>query len=205
NTGNLQLNAGQALTLLGGSVINTGTIATAGGNVTIAAVAGEQIVRVTPSGGLLSLDLPLATKRDLGTGAAPTSLVDLIANARGDVTGVVIENGQVKLTGADVMVPDRPGMTVLSGAVDVQANPVPMNPVQGDRTQGDRGGKIQLTGDRLGLFGAHLNAQGERAGGTILVGGDYQGQGELPNAERTIVDAKTKFKPMRSPKAKVVG
>ncbi len=56
NAGNLAVPAGQTLMLLGGTVVNTGTLTATGGTVAIAAVPGETLVRLTPVGSLLSLE-----------------------------------------------------------------------------------------------------------------------------------------------------
>jgi hypothetical protein len=37
------------------------------------------------------------------------------------------------------------------------------------------------------LFGATINASGTSGGGTVLIGGDEQGKGTVPNASRTYV------------------
>ncbi|MBP0016324.1 MAG: CHAT domain-containing protein [Cyanobacteria bacterium SBLK] len=57
NAGNLSVTGGN-LTLLGGSVLNTGTIAAGSGNITIAAVPGTSLVRISQPGTILALELP---------------------------------------------------------------------------------------------------------------------------------------------------
>lgn len=56
---------------------------------------------------------------------------------------------------------------------------------------GRKGGSIDVLGQRVGLLaGAKLDASGAKGGGSIRVGGDYQGgNSEVPNAQRTYVDA----------------
>ncbi len=50
------------------------------------------------------------------------------------------------------------------------------------------GGTVQMLGDRVGLFeNARIDVSGEGGGGTVLIGGDFQGEGEVPNASRTFV------------------
>lgn len=178
NTGNLTLQPNQSLALLGGTVINTGKIQTPGGTVTIAATFGEKLLRFTPQGGLLSLELPVADKINLGTGVEPLSLGTLLA--QGNATNVAIVDGKVRLTGADVTVPATPGTALVNGEISVASD-------------AEKAGEIKVTGDRLGLFSAKLNASGAEGGGTILVGGEFQGKGELPNAQRTVVDRNTQI------------
>jgi hypothetical protein len=49
------------------------------------------------------------------------------------------------------------------------------------------GGTVNVVGDRVGVIGANVNASGVNGGGRVLVGGDYQGEGTVPNAQRTYV------------------
>ncbi|MGH2414163.1 MAG: filamentous hemagglutinin N-terminal domain-containing protein, partial [Microcystaceae cyanobacterium] len=57
NAGNLKVLEGQNLTLLGTSVINTGTLNAPEGNITITAVPGSNVVRISQAGHLLSLEI----------------------------------------------------------------------------------------------------------------------------------------------------
>jgi hypothetical protein len=56
---------------------------------------------------------------------------------------------------------------------------------------GNKGGTIHLLGKEVSLTGASIDASGINGGGTILIGGDYQGKGSVPNARNTFVDAST--------------
>ncbi|SNT23981.1 filamentous hemagglutinin family N-terminal domain-containing protein, partial [Noviherbaspirillum humi] len=53
--------------------------------------------------------------------------------------------------------------------------------------RGQSGGTIDLLGQDIALNGAALNASGTRQGGTIRIGGDWQGSGELQRAQTTYV------------------
>ena len=180
NAGNLTVGQGQSLTLLGGTVVNTGTLQAPGGNITIAAVPGEKFVRISQSGSLLSLDLPVATKT--GVNASSTSPLSLAALLTGgnveDVAGVTVENGVVKLTRSWTPIPTDAGTTIVSGQVSV-ANNQPSSTTP----------QINVLGDKVGLVSANLNANGSNGGGTVLVGGDYQGQGTVPKATFTHVSS----------------
>jgi CHAT domain-containing protein len=46
---------------------------------------------------------------------------------------------------------------------------------------------VQVLGNKVGLVGANVNASGSNGGGTVLIGGDYKGQGTVPNADVTFV------------------
>ncbi len=55
---------------------------------------------------------------------------------------------------------------------------------------GGNGGRVELLGDRVGLFaGADVDASGASGGGTVLVGGDYQGgNADVRNAQINYLD-----------------
>ncbi len=102
NAGNLAVGQGQSITLLGGTVINTGTIAAPGGTVTIAAVPGQNLVRITPEGSLLSLVLPTEARSAINPASAtPPSLPALLTGGNlANATGITVENGVTRLTGS---------------------------------------------------------------------------------------------------------
>jgi len=60
-------------------------------------------------------------------------------------------------------------------------------------SQGETGGHIHVLGGNLHLFDAKINASGTALGGEILVGGDYQGQGNLFKSERTTVNTSSQL------------
>ncbi|MCC5638481.1 filamentous hemagglutinin N-terminal domain-containing protein [Nostoc sp. CHAB 5844] len=50
------------------------------------------------------------------------------------------------------------------------------------------GGTVQVLGKQIGLFdSARIDVSSENGGGTVLLGGDIQGKGAVPNAARTYV------------------
>ncbi|PSB30150.1 filamentous hemagglutinin N-terminal domain-containing protein [Stenomitos frigidus] len=106
NAGNLAVGTGQSITLLGGTVINTGTLTAPGGNIIVAAVPGEKLVRISQDGSLLNLALPV----DTGTAVkalpfTPLTLPQLLTGGNsGSATGLTVENGLVKLIGSGLQV-----------------------------------------------------------------------------------------------------
>jgi filamentous hemagglutinin family protein len=74
NSGNLTVNAGQSVSLIGSNIINTGTIATPGGQITLAAIPGSKAVKLTFSNNLLSLELqPIDPATSLASSFTATS------------------------------------------------------------------------------------------------------------------------------------
>ncbi|MES2717024.1 MAG: autotransporter-associated beta strand repeat-containing protein [Pseudomonadota bacterium] len=57
---------------------------------------------------------------------------------------------------------------------------------------GATGGQVDLTGERVGLFGqALVDAGGRAGGGQVRIGGDYQGGGTLARSSMTVLGADT--------------
>ncbi|MCT7994456.1 CHAT domain-containing protein [Laspinema olomoucense] len=108
NAGNLGVGPNQNLTLLGGSVVSTGTLS-APGNLIVAAVAGQSLVRISQVGHLLSFEVdPYQLPPTLGQSISranqfnPQSLPELLAGGGGThATGVQRNSdGTVTLTGS---------------------------------------------------------------------------------------------------------
>jgi filamentous hemagglutinin family protein len=168
NLGNLAVGAGQSLLLVGNTVINQGTLSAPGGNITLMAVAGSNRVRISQSGMVLSLeveaDTGTITPTNLSaalTGAAPEHALTLQAGA----------DGQMQLTGSALTLVE-PGTALVTGSLEVS---------------GQTGGQVQILGQQVALRAATVNASGVEGGGTVQVGGGYQGEG--PTAAYTLVDA----------------
>ncbi|MBE9101111.1 two-partner secretion domain-containing protein [Vacuolonema iberomarrocanum] len=181
NLGDLQVDDGQSLSLLGGTVINMGTLAAPQGQVTIAAVPGENLVRISQDGILLSLEIPEPQADELLSSIDPLSLPELLTGA--DIepdTGIAVNPDGTLQVGTATVEPTS-GTAIASGTVTVADTTSPTA----------MGGTIALVGDRVALLDATLDSSGTRGGGTVLVGGSFQGQGPVPNATQTYVDATT--------------
>ncbi|WP_448563658.1 hypothetical protein [Trichothermofontia sp.] len=53
---------------------------------------------------------------------------------------------------------------------------------------GGKGGTVHLLGNQVQLQGATVDVSGLNGGGNVLIGGDFQGSGSVPNARQTVVD-----------------
>ncbi|MBK4729341.1 CHAT domain-containing protein [Oxynema sp. CENA135] len=172
NFGILSVPEGQQLGLLGGSVLNLGTLSAPGGEITIASVPGQSRVRLSQPGHLLSLELD---RPDL-PGTDPTNLPQLLTGGglhhANQIT--VNENGSIRLSGSTVDAPTREGTTLISGTVDAS---------------GTTGGQITILGTQIGTIASEIDASGSFGGGTVWIGGEYKGLGTLPNADLTFIDA----------------
>ncbi|MCW5316939.1 CHAT domain-containing protein [Nostoc sp. KVJ3] len=175
NAGNLAVGAGQNLTLLGGTVVNTGQISAPRGQITVTSVPGQNWVRLSQPGNLLSLEIqPLASssKQPNNWTIPIASLPELLTVGN---TGLTTNpDGTVKLTSSNNTIPTTPGTTIVSGKVDVSSQ---------------IGGTVSVLGKKVAVIDGKINASGTNGGGTVLIGGDYQGKGTLPNAEDTYINS----------------
>ena len=183
NRANLSVDTGEVIRLVGGDVVNAGTLSAAGGEVTLSAVsgdtAGSRLVKLGSQGALLSVEVE-ASGASLSENRAalnPLSVPELLTGATSTAGNLrVNEDGSVDLIAAEwaEVEQNQPGVdgSLLSiGDVDVS---------------GQVGGEINLLGANVSVVDGHLDASGDYVGGTIRVGGDYQGQGSLPAAQHVL-------------------
>ena len=198
NEGNLNLKPENNLTLLGGTVINTGQLSTPGGNVNITAVEGNSTLKISQPGNLLSLEisstvenrenissfLPVLLLPELLTGGEINHATSVSINSQGDVV----------LDGLNTMIADVPGTIIASGSIDVSTTPLLSKGGQGGY---NIGGQVNVLGDRVAVIDANINANGTNGGGTISIGGNFQdnevvhNSGEILINENTIISADT--------------
>ena len=184
NAGNLAVGQGQSITLLGGTVVNTGTLSAPAGSITIAAVPGENLVRLSQPGSLLNLEFqPIAASPVIPAPSLPALLTG--GNLVGATGLSVNSDGTVRLTSSGVTIPTTAGTAIVSGQVSV-ANP--------QSSTLSPSSSITVVGSKVGLVNANLDASGLNSGGTIRIGGDYQGDKTLPTASQTYVSADSTLK-----------
>lgn len=84
--------------------------------------------------------------------------------------------GVVKLRSADT--------TILRGSIEVVGE-----------AESAKGGKVQLLGEKVGMFeSAKVDASGGAGGGEVLVGGDYLGKNpNVPNAKAVVLGSEAKI------------
>ncbi|MBM4043437.1 MAG: filamentous hemagglutinin N-terminal domain-containing protein, partial [Planctomycetes bacterium] len=168
---------GNSIALVGSRVANYGSITAEQGTVIMA--AGEDVyigrrdgrIFVKIEGGAPSGDAPRV--ENAGTMQAEGGAAVLGA---GDAYSLAIRTTGV-LKAADVTVEGQgKGAVQVGGTVDA-SNP------------SGQGGSVKLLGEQVGLVGATVDASGATGGGTILVGGNYQGSGPERNSLFTYVGA----------------
>jgi filamentous hemagglutinin family protein len=188
-----------------GKVSNQGTITTpGGGQVFLIAPSVENIGLINAPNG----DVLLAAGQSVQLVDSSNPDVHVVVSAPADAAlnlgQIVAHGGRVGIYGA--LVSQRGGINANSavrgenGNIVLKASGTTMLEA-GSRTSatnsadGGSGGRIALLGQRVGLAGdAQVDASGNAGGGSVLVGGDYQGKGMVPNAQQTYVGADSTIK-----------
>ncbi len=186
NLGELKVNPGQSILIIGGTVVNTGGLEASDGTVTIVAVAGENLVRISQGTQLLSLEVAAvaagagSTSSERSTSsnieAASASIGELLtggglANATALLTDA---DGTVRLVSTGTVIPETGGSAIASGTLS---------------TAGKTGGNINVLGHQIFLQKAMLNASGSSGGGQVQIGGGNRGNGSVVTADHTLVDS----------------
>jgi len=182
NQGSINADGGY-VALLGANVSNEGVISAKLGTVALAAgtaitldVAGDGLLNVTvnqgavnalvQNGGLIRAD----GGQVLLTAQSAENLLQSAVNNTGVIQAQTIENhnGTIKLLG-DM----QSGTVNVGGTLDASG-----------MGAGQTGGSVTATGQHVGLFDqAKIAASGDAGGGTVLIGGDFQGKNpNVPNA-----------------------
>ncbi|MEQ9548930.1 MAG: filamentous hemagglutinin N-terminal domain-containing protein, partial [Coleofasciculus sp. G3-WIS-01] len=187
NAGELAVSEGKNLTLLAGNVVNTGTLTAPGGTITVAAVPGSNLVKISRPGGLLSLEVePSKAKDGSILPVKPGDLAELLTGKGEEVdTGVEVnESGDVELADTGIPLPKETGVAIVSGEIDVSSVGAHRRaPSSSSLT----GGEINVIGNKVGLISANIDASGSHGGGTVRIGGGEKGQEPIPNADVTFI------------------
>ena len=160
NEGHLQAGQGGYIALLAPEVRNQGVVVAQAG--TVALATGEAIT---------------LNFNNAGTGLVGlTTTAQAIAALVDNRSAVLAEGGQIILS---------------AHALATLQNAVVSNSGQLSATSlVDKGGKIVLMGDTIALTPtSRIDANGPNGGGTVLVGGDWQGSGDTRQATRVTMEA----------------
>ena len=133
NEGKLTVAQGQTFNLLANTLINLGEINAPGGRITIAAVEGEKVVRISQEGHVLSLDIPLPVTDDASVNLPFITVSTLPAQ----LTGGNLHHATQLVTNADgtIQLTGNNGHLLNSGQLSTSSN--------------NQGGEINLTGRLL--------------------------------------------------------
>ncbi|TXI02366.1 MAG: filamentous hemagglutinin N-terminal domain-containing protein [Rhizobium sp.] len=188
NAGAITINRGGYMALIGGSVANSGTITVPMGKAALG--SGEQATLDLSGDGFLQVAVPTkaggrqALVSNSGRIAARGGTVQLSAAAAKDMARQAVNmSGTIEATG----VSGRSGDIVLSGS---DGEVAVAGSIEAGSARGT-GGKVQVTGRKIRLSNAKIDASGKTGGGTVTIGGNRQGRGALQRAETLDVDANT--------------
>ena len=185
NNGRINTPSGYAV-LIAPQVTNNGFIAARQGTVAIG--AGNKVSLDMVGDGLISLKVDQAALNAaiVNTGSiqanggtvllkasSANALIDTVINS----TGIIRADSIANLNGRIILDGGAKGITEVTGEITARG-----------LNAGETGGSINVLGNRVGLVGSgKLDASGDAGGGTVLVGGNWQGNGPERNASRTIV------------------
>lgn len=205
NAGRIDIVPGGYAALLGGRVDNSGVIRAPLGRVGLG--AGARATLDLSGDGFLQVALPPDLDPDgaliehSGRIEAEGGRVEMLAaTARQaarqavNLSGVVEANSVSGRSGAIVLGGGPGGEVRISGrataraAVTAAVETSPVPPVRPGP-----GGTITVTGASIVLEGAEIDASGAGGGGTIRIGGDLRGGGDLPRAETLTGDSATRI------------
>lgn len=208
NTGSLR--AAEAA-LLGGRVAHSGEIEIDDGSLLM---VGADAVYLTEFGNPVLIRLP----RESGTASGSVGQTDGGAEYAIESHGRIDAGlGHVRLAAADPLgfgirqgagSPEAPssirarrltleggddGRVHLAGSLDADARADGGSEATPGEA-GETGGRIDVTGSLIVLEDADVTASGPAGGGTIHIGGEQQGQGEMQRARAVVVDAESEVR-----------
>ncbi|MGD1805355.1 CHAT domain-containing protein [Dapis sp. BLCC M126] len=182
NEGNLS--SGKNLTLLGGTIINTGELSTKNGNITIAAVEGGSTLRISQPGHLLSLEVE--SKIENISNLSPLSLSELLTGGKQKhATSIIVNNnGELELTD-NTIIADTPGNVFISGKIDLS-----------NQDSGSRG-KLEIKSAVNVTLTENISADGainiEATGDIVATGSGIKGGGESVSLSATNIRINDEF------------
>ncbi|MCB9845590.1 MAG: filamentous hemagglutinin N-terminal domain-containing protein [Phycisphaeraceae bacterium] len=173
---------GEMVALLGDRVANFGSIVADEGTVIMA--SGQDVLIGERGGhvfakieganraGAQGVSGPAGTLENAGSITAENG--DIVIGA-GDIYALVLHDAS-RLRAETIRVEGGQGVvTTVSGSLDASS-------------PDGRGGSISVLGEKVALYGATVDASGSAGGGEVLIGGDFQGRGDLRTADRTFID-----------------
>ena len=189
NEGVITVGRGGYAALIGGAVSNSGQIAVPTGKVALG--AGEAVTLDFSGDGFLQVTTPSSSdsKEPLiqnsgSIRAEGGSVIISAATARDAARNAVNISGTVEATSVE----GRNGAIVISGG---EGGKVKISGKIDASSKDTSGGSIKITGEKVKLKVATVDASGATGGGTINIGGSFQGEGPLQQAQKVKIDKGT--------------
>lgn len=162
---------------LGSHVANHGIVSAPEGLVMM--VAGDSVLLGRPGSGYIKIDAD-AVHLDSRPGVENTGTIDAeggnVVLAAGDYYSLAIRHTGTTRAQSIVAEGGEGGIVQVAGTLDAS-----------NGEAGGVGGSIDVLGDKVAVHDALLDASGDAGGGSIRVGGDFQGHGDARTASQTYV------------------
>jgi filamentous hemagglutinin family protein len=131
-----------------------------------------------------------------GGGTIDVAAIDIGSYGVWDLRGAAATGGVFAARGTGSYVETTSGVVLASGAtgggrIAIDAPNVFSSGRQDASSWAGRGGHVTLTGERIALVAAAIDASGAGGGGSVRIGGDYQGGGTLAHAALTTISPAT--------------
>ncbi|WP_295862542.1 GLUG motif-containing protein [uncultured Xanthomonas sp.] len=185
NQGSIRAGNGGSVNLVGNHVANRGSISADGGAIRL--LSADQVKVTMDAAGAIGMQMVAAASQSVDGAAAAvensgtlranggqillqagsTGLSQLLVNNTGalEATGIDTSGGSVRLVGSG-------GDVASSGRIDVS---------------GTHGGSVQVLSDGAVNVAGRIDASGTAAGGSVRIGGGYQGGEQLQHASAATV------------------
>ena len=201
NQGTITTPTGGRVYLIAPDIKNTGIINSPKGEVILAAGRSVQLVDSTNPDIAVVVSAPENSVVNLGQIIADSGRIGIyggLISQKGIVradSAVVGENGQIFFKATKGITLDKDSLTTANGPqggkISIQSETdttLASGTISATGSEG-KGGEVKVLGKQVGLIDSALvDASGTTGGGTVLVGGDYQGKNaEIQNAAATYV------------------
>ncbi|MFP4296848.1 MAG: filamentous hemagglutinin N-terminal domain-containing protein [Spirulinaceae cyanobacterium] len=141
NRGNLAVDPGNTVGLIGGTIANTGTLRAREGAIAIASVPGTSLVQISQVGNILNLQInPPRNAQGQILPFTPLDLPSLLTNSGGINTDLNLNGNNTVQTQLGTLVSTDPGTAIVTGTLDVSQNGV-----------GNPAGQITIVGNNAFL------------------------------------------------------
>jgi filamentous hemagglutinin family protein len=201
NSGTINTPAGGQVYLIAPDIENTGIINAPGGDVLLA--AGHSVELIDSADPFISVVVSAPENKavNLGQIVAQSGRIGIygglikqggIVNANSAVVG---EGGKIFFKALKDVTLDAESKTSADGTkggkikIQSETDTTMVSGMISSAGSEDKGGEINILGNQVGLSGnALIDASGKAGGGTVLIGGDYQGKNtDIQNATATYV------------------
>ena len=179
NTGTLEANEGKNITLLGGTIVNTGSINTPQGQVNITAIPGERFVRISLPGQLLSLEvealpnnenlpnnwnIPILALPELLTVGNSSEITEINVNDDGSLQLPDSETA-VSVNSGDVLIHNT--LENSGGSVNISGSNITTADINTGTENNSDGGSIQMNANDGNIVTGSLNTSSPERGGNV--------------------------------------